>query len=221
VSGPGFRERLLSRAALECRDDLTPILAGDVLDQLEAYFRLLNHWNRTINLSALELDPPSDAAIDRLLLEPLTAARHVPDRPVRWFDLGSGSGSPAIPLKLARPLAGLTMVEARSRKAAFLRELVRELRLPDTGVIGERFEAVAQRADLGHSVDYITTRGVRIDASFLNAAHLFLQSDGRLLVFGDVSRGILQRRFAVIETLPLLRSDPQSRLIVLGRNHDG
>ena len=58
-------------------------------------------WNRKINLTALT-DP--DEAIDRLLLEPLVAARYlpVPGEP-SLMDIGSGGGSPAIPLKLATP----------------------------------------------------------------------------------------------------------------------
>ena len=43
------------------------------------------------------------------------------------MDIGSGGGSPAIPFKLAVPRLGLTMVEAKARKSAFLREAVRQL----------------------------------------------------------------------------------------------
>ena len=46
-----------------------------------------------------------------------------------WFDIGSGGGSPAIPLKLARPTLPLPMVESKTRKAVFLREAVRALGL--------------------------------------------------------------------------------------------
>ena len=41
------------------------------------------------------------------------------------MDVGSGGGSPAIPLKLAVPRLALTMVEVKARKSAFLREAVR------------------------------------------------------------------------------------------------
>ena len=45
------------------------------------------------------------------------------------MDVGSGGGSPAIPLKLAVPRLSLTMVEAKARKSAFLREAIRHLGL--------------------------------------------------------------------------------------------
>src|SRR6266851_795023 len=92
-------------------------LTGHELSQLEAYYELLDRWNAKINLTAFPLDPPTDEALDRLLIEPLIAARYVEDSPIAWFDLGSGAGSPAIPLKILRPRARLTMVESRGKKA--------------------------------------------------------------------------------------------------------
>src|SRR5712691_5594844 len=119
-----FQAQLTKRAAL-AEIALFPKLAA----QLEAYYRLLTRWNSSVNLTALPLNPLTDQSIDRLLIEPVAAARFCSrDSPV-WLDLGSGSGSPAIPLTLVKPAGWLTMVESRERKAAFLREAVRALRL--------------------------------------------------------------------------------------------
>ncbi len=146
-----FRDRLARRA----RRAKAPLTIA-MLDPLEAYFRLLTLWNAKINLTALALDPPTDETFDRLLVEPLAAAPHVTrgqtgsDRcqtprqggggqtgvrhltdPSVWFDLGSGGGSPAIPLLIARPTMRLTMIESKTRKAAFLREAVRAVGLAE------------------------------------------------------------------------------------------
>ena len=48
---------------------------ADLETRLVGYFDLLFRWNAKINLTALT-EP--DAAIDRLLLEPLAAARELP-----------------------------------------------------------------------------------------------------------------------------------------------
>ena len=91
-----------------------------MLEPLEAYFQLLTQWNAKINLTALPLDPPTDETFDRLLVEPLAASKQIPTHtPSVWFDLGSGGGSPAIPLKIARPALRLTMIESKERKSAF------------------------------------------------------------------------------------------------------
>src|ERR1700730_11991828 len=55
-----FRDRLLSRAN---RARLT--VASSEIDQLESYYHLLTRWNRTINLTALALEPLGDYTLDR------------------------------------------------------------------------------------------------------------------------------------------------------------
>jgi 16S rRNA (guanine527-N7)-methyltransferase len=120
------------------------------LAQLAVYFGLLTKWNKTISLSGLTLDPPSDESLDRLLVEPVLAAQFIgKDRAAgQLLDLGSGGGSPAIPLKIALPALKLRMVEAKTRKSAFLREVVRALSLTDAEVLNARMEELLARPDL-------------------------------------------------------------------------
>src|SRR5207302_49744 len=99
----------------------------------------------------------------------------------RWMDVGSGGGSPAIPLKIAHPSARLTMVESRSRKAAFLREVSRQLELSDTSVENERVEALADRSP--EAAELITVRAVRLDAELTRVLRGLLQPSGRLAMF--------------------------------------
>ena len=180
MSSDGLLSRLVGRASV-AGIDLSPSLAT----RLESYYRLLAHWNASINLTALQLDPINDHALDRLLIEPLAGAQYIPvSSPTAptWFDLGSGGGSPAIPLKLARPTARLTMVESRERKAAFLSDAVRTLQLRAAAVLNNRLEDVALAA-IPQSVDLVTVRGVRCDASLFASIHRLLRPTGRLFLF--------------------------------------
>ena len=68
-----FRDRLARRT----RRAKAPISLA-MLEPLEAYFRLLAQWNAKINLTSLPLDTPTDEAFDRLLAEPLAAAKQIP-----------------------------------------------------------------------------------------------------------------------------------------------
>ena len=72
-------------------------LPGDVLDGQYAYFELLRKWNRKVSLTALPVEDAGDEAIDRLLIEPVLATKYLPKTDVTALDIGSGSGSPAIP----------------------------------------------------------------------------------------------------------------------------
>src|SRR4051794_7597021 len=174
-----FRDRLARRT----RRAKAPI-ALNMLEPLEGYYRLLAHWNAKINLTALPLDPPTDETFDRLLVEPLGAAKQIPTHtPAVWFDLGSGGGSPAIPLKIARPALRLTMIESKERKGAFLREAVRALALPDVAVETSRFEDVARQPAFAETADYVTVRAVRLDDELFELTGGMLKPGGRLLLF--------------------------------------
>lgn len=171
--------------------------SGVVLDerqlrQIEDYLELLARWTATINLTSLPLAGFPDATLNRLVAESLLAARFMPrvsrdqasragvERTPIWFDLGSGGGSPAIPLKVARPDLRLTMVESKERKSAFLREAIRALGLRDADVRTARIEELDPV-----NVDIITVRAVSWNDVMADSVMRMLATDGRLLVFGS------------------------------------
>jgi 16S rRNA (guanine527-N7)-methyltransferase len=156
-------------------------LPDPLATRLTVYYQLLAHWNRRINLTSLS---DSDEAVDRLLLEPIAAAARLPTQ-VSLVDLGSGGGSPAIPLALALQSPRLLMVESRTRKASFLREAIRELGLPAT-VETDRFEVVAMRPEYAGSFDLLSVRAVRLDPSVFAATAALLRAGGRAVLFRAV-----------------------------------
>ena len=162
-------------------------MPGSIADRLEAYFELLRKWNRKISLTALPVEELGDEAIDRLLVEPLAAARFLPYLDATAIDIGSGGGSPAIPLKLAVPKISMRMVESKTRKAAFLREVVRTLELDRTEVEAMRFEELLVRPALHDAADVLTMRAVKLEVKTLASLQSFLKPDGMLLLFGSRS----------------------------------
>jgi len=179
VTHPDIRDQLLAR--LERAGASVDATAADALEQ---YFSLLARWNPKVNLTALPLNPPGDETFDRLFVEPVAAAAHIEraslrDAPLRWIDLGSGGGSPAIPLKIVRPAWHLTMVEAKERKAAFLREAIRALRLQEAEVLNARLESLDERA----TADVVTVRAVKLDNTVAEAVRNLLSGDGIFAVF--------------------------------------
>ncbi len=189
--------------------------------QLARYYDLLSRWNRKINLTAID---DIDEAIDRLLLEPLAAARHFQPGALRLLDIGSGGGSPAIPIKLAIPRLSLTMVEVKIRKSAFLREAVRHLGLEGATVETSRYEELLARPELHEAFDVVSTRAVRVETSTLMTLQAFLAPDGLLLLFRGPSGPDLPS--AIVPplewkaTVPLVES-LQSRLTVLSKRRLG
>lgn len=197
------------------------ILDGSLLEKLEIYYQLLTKWNAKINLTAFNLLPEGDeAAIDRLLIEPLVAARYIPENSKTLLDAGSGGGSPAIPLKLTTPSLQLRMVEVKTRKAVFLREAVRTLALRDAEVESTRFEELLPRAELHEALDLVSIRAVRIERRTLLTLQAFLRPGGKLLLFRGAGKNDLEDSppppLAWMATYPLVDS-LHSKLVVLSK----
>jgi 16S rRNA (guanine527-N7)-methyltransferase len=209
VTSNEFRERLSARA-----ENAGVPISVDARSKLEIYFQLLTRWNAKINLTALPLRRPTDETFDRLLIEPLAAARYVADSARRWFDVGSGGGSPAIPLKIVHANAELTMVESKARKAAFLREAVRALELPDVDIENQRFEDAAARIR-PHSVDLVSVRAVKSAPPLLIAIRRVLSPNGRVFVFHSPAGGsTVPPGFAMAE-IAKLGTSHDARLSIL------
>ena len=202
--------RLVKRASR-----LNLFIAEPLAAQLAAYYELLSGWNKKINLTSIR---DLDDGIDRLLLEPIAAARHVPATVRSINDIGSGGGSPAIPFKLALPAARLTMVEVKARKSAFLREAVRRLELSNAQVETARYEELLTRPELHEANDVVSIRAVRIETRVLTTLQAFLAPGGSLVMFrgpeGPQVPSTIVPPLEFAGTYPLLDS-LQSRLTVL------
>lgn len=101
-------------------------LDGAQTQAVTRYLDLIAEWSRKARLTAIAR--PADAARVHIL-DSLLCLRAGFPQGATVIDVGSGAGLPGIPLKIARPDLSLTLLEAASRKAAFLDLAVTELRL--------------------------------------------------------------------------------------------
>ncbi len=161
-------------------------LAPDEIRLLGRYYGLLERWNSKINLTSLQLADFPDQTLDKLIIEPIAATGIIDDTVRTWFDFGSGGGSPAIPLKIMHPVPGLTMVESRSRRSAFLREVARDLSLSNASVRTSRIEELVTTGPW-QIAELVTVRAVKIDQIIVGSSTSLLVPGGRLIVFGGTS----------------------------------
>jgi 16S rRNA (guanine527-N7)-methyltransferase len=217
VSAREFQARLARRARRA-----GVLLSSELNAKLEVYYRLLTTWNEKMNLTGLRLAEQSPEAVDRLLIEPLVAAKHAP-RINRMIDIGSGGGSPAIPFALALSSPRLLLVEAKTRKSVFLREALRALEMTDAEVATSRFEELLTKPDLHETHELLTLRAVRVESSILMSLQAFVRPGGELFLFratsGAGAPGALMPPLSWKATYPLLESQG-SRLVVLVKREE-
>lgn len=194
------------------------LVSTELCSYLETYYRILKTWNKKINLTAFNLSELSNHAFDRLLIEPLVASRHTSNDFKNLLDIGSGNGSPAIPLKLAIPQLSLLMVESKTRKGVFLKEATRMLELSSTEVITNRYEELLKRSEFHETWDLMTIRAIHLEKKSLVDLQAFLRPGGLLFLF------LNSRSASLLENAPppliwkathLLVQDLHSYLVVL------
>jgi 16S rRNA (guanine527-N7)-methyltransferase len=114
-------------------------LSPESLTRLDSYYEVLLEHNPILHLIG-----PMDAeqfAI-RHILESLTLLKHLPEK-ARFADIGSGGGLPAIPCLLVRGDLMAVLIEAKEKKANFLKLAVENLELAArTRIVARQFQEV-------------------------------------------------------------------------------
>lgn len=144
---------------------------------LLAYLALLHRWNHTYNLTAIR-DP--EEMVTRHLLDSLAMHAYVSQGTLA--DLGTGPGLPGIPLAIAHPALRVTLVESNGKKARFMREAVRQLKLDNARVAESRAEALNEPA----AYDALTARAMDTLAGIIEVGGHLLKPGGALLAMKGV-----------------------------------
>jgi 16S rRNA (guanine527-N7)-methyltransferase len=141
-------------------------VSRETLARLEAYAAQLTLWSARINLVGRSTlaDLWRRHILDAAQLQPL-----LPASARRLIDLGSGAGFPGLVLAILG-VPGVELIEADSRKCAFLREAARVTET-DVTIRPCRIQAVPP-----HPVDVVTARACAPLDRLLELAEPFLAS---------------------------------------------
>ena len=127
-------------------------LSNSIQAKLVLYVQELERWNRTVNLTSLK----GAELIRRLVVEPAWIG-HELQLSGTLADIGSGNGSPAVSLCVTRNLQQAHLIEARTKRAAFLRQVAQRLELQQIVVHRCRVEDIQEKFQ---PVDCITMQAV-------------------------------------------------------------
>jgi 16S rRNA (guanine527-N7)-methyltransferase len=184
-------------------------VSRETLARLEAYAELLTRWSARINLIG------RDTIADlwrRHILDSAQLRRLVPERARSMIDLGSGAGLPGLVLAVLG-VPGVELVEADSRKSAFLREAVR-ITEADAMIRPCRIEAVPR-----HPVDVVTARACAPLDRLLGLAEPFLAPGSECLFLKgervEEELTLARKNWTMAVSLSQSRSDPRGVILRL------
>ena len=188
--------------------EIIPV-SRETLARLEAYAELLTRWSARINL--IGRDTIADLW-GRHILDSAQLRAFVWDRARSVIDLGSGAGLPGLVLAILG-VPGVELVEADSRKCAFLREAARITEAPVT-LRPCRIETVSPQP-----VDVVTARACAPLDRLLGLAEPVLGPDSECLFLKGERVGeeltLARKRWTMTPSLHQSRSDPRGVVLRL------
>jgi len=147
-------------------------LSSEIESKLSIYLKELEHWNRRMNLTSLV----GRLLVKRLVVDPCWIGQQL-QMSGTIVDLGSGNGSPGIPLYLGCKLERAHLVEARLKRSAFLRHVASCLK--DENIVVHRFRLEDMPA--APAANWITLQGVKPVPSVIHALRRLFPSTTRVV----------------------------------------
>jgi 16S rRNA (guanine527-N7)-methyltransferase len=146
--------------------------------KLMDYVKLLSHWNKAYNLTAVrdEGEMMVKHILDSLSVVPFFAGRE------SIIDIGSGAGLPGVPLAICYPMAAITTVDSNGKKTRFMQHVVTHLGLSNITVLNKRAEQLAAEK----KYDAVTSRAFTSLTDMLAKTNHLLQNKGLFLAMKGV-----------------------------------
>jgi 16S rRNA (guanine527-N7)-methyltransferase len=157
----------LAAGLTELKIDLSMSQAANLL----AYVALIVKWNKTYSLTAIR-EP--ERMVSHHILDSLAPLPQFKGENIRILDVGSGFGTPGIPLAIARPDWQLFLLDSNHKKTTFLRQVIAELKLTNVTVLTERVELYKPEAPF----QIITSRAFAELGEFIKLTSHLLAEDG-------------------------------------------
>ena len=186
-------------------------VSRETAERLEEFSALVLAWNRRVNLIGR-----GDAGrlAGRHVADCIQVAELIPREGLTVADLGSGGGFPSLVVAICRPDVHVVCVESDARKAAFLREAIRRLRL-DAEVRNTRIEFLPRLA-----APVITARALAPLPQLLCYVARHLAADGTaFLMKGRKWKEELEqarRTWHFSHEAASSRTDPQAVILSIG-----
>ena len=152
-------------------------LTAPVVENYLLYIKELKKWNQRINLTSLTSDREIAVKhfLDSLTIAPLL------QQVTRLLDIGSGAGFPGLTLKIFAPSIDVCLLESAQKKCAFLRHIVRGLKLTGVEIVQGRAEDKKIIERYAGTFDLVVSRALADLPTSLQLALPYVKKGGRIV----------------------------------------
>ncbi len=170
---------------LKGADFLNLSLSPVTLSILNLYLVELQRWALVFNLVGQH---DTTTVIQRHILDSLAISHLLPSRG-SFVDLGSGAGFPGFILAALEPRREYVLVEARRKRANFLKQVTRSTGIKNVWVHEGRAEHLSKQRGMVSAFHTVTTRATWGISQFLAYSAPLLRKDGIALAMRGPRKG--------------------------------
>ncbi len=165
------------------------------IERLQKFVFLLQKWNKSFNLTAID-----DEAhiISKHILDSLSALPYLKGNTI--IDVGTGAGLPGLPLAISCTEKKFLLLDASAKKINFVQQAIIELGLNNVQVLHQRIEKYSPATKF----DTVISRAFASGTKLLSALdHLY--TDGQVLVMLGKQNSLLDipRRYNLEAVHPI------------------
>lgn len=202
--------------------ELGLIPSNNQTDAFMTYLSELKKWNKAYNLTGLRKD---EDIIIKHFFDSVLYLKAMPSGEIKVADIGSGAGFPGIPIKIIRPEIEMYLIEPSRKKSAFLRHIIKELKLKKIKVIEKRIEEIKEIQEPPLSVDVAVTRALFGIKEFIKRSSHIVKQGGILILnkgpkVNEEIKILKDIRYEIL-TLSLPLSDIKRHIVIVSiQNQD-
>ncbi len=170
-------------------------LSDNQCQQLLAFVKLIEKWNKAYNLTAIR---QREEMVQLHLLDSLAVLPYLEGK--RIIDIGTGAGLPGIPLAVCLPEVEFVLLDSNAKKTRFVQQAVMELKLANAKVCNDRVEQHRPAA----LFDTVLTRAfASLPDTLAKTAHLAAEKGVLLAMKGQTPESELQQLSLKSEVIPI------------------
>ena len=173
------------------------VLSEEKHQKFEKFFNFLIQENQKYNLTAIKEE--NDVYLKHFADSLIGSSFFSEGENV--LEVGSGAGFPSIPLKINNENLNFTLIEATSKKCAFLRSAGELLNFNNFNVLCARAEILAKNAAYREKFDKVTARAVSELNELSEFTVPFLKVGGKLVLYKNYSLSEINEAASAIEKL--------------------